>query len=258
MLAHDVNGPAIDGSTAAPVLVLGSSLGTTAAMWQPQVEVLARHFRVVRFDHRGHGRSPVPDGPYALADLGRDVLTLLDHLGLDRVSYAGVSLGGMVGMWLAANAPQRIDQLGLICTSACVPPASKWLKRAETVRSEGMAAIADAVVDAWFTPRFRDAHPETFASFLAMIRAAPPLGYAGCCAALAGMDLRPELAQIVAPTLVIAGASDVAIPPDHGRAIAEGVPDSRFELVAGAHIANVESADAVTTLLLDHMMGADR
>jgi 3-oxoadipate enol-lactonase len=252
MLGYDIDGP-----SAAPALLLGSSLGTTAAMWQPQVEVLSRHFRVVRFDHRGHGRSSVPDGPYALADLGRDVLALLDDLGLDRVSYAGVSLGGMVGMWLAANAPQRIDRLGLICTSAYVPPPAKWLTRAETVRTEGLAAIADAVVGAWFTPQFRDAHPETFASFLAMMRAAPPLGYAGCCAAIAGMDLRTELPRIVAPTLVIAGASDLAIPPDHGRAIAEELPGSRFELVAGAHIASVESADAVTTLLLRHMMGAD-
>jgi 3-oxoadipate enol-lactonase len=246
----------IDGPDDAPVLVLGSSLGTTRDMWINQVSALSERFRVMRFDHRGHGESEVPPGPYRLEDLGRDVIALLDYMGVDRVAYAGVSLGGMIGQWLAINAPGRIDRLALICTSAYLPPAQNWIERAETVLRDGPEAIADTVVGRWFTPGFAERSPDTVAEARGMLVGTPPVGYAGCCRAIAAMDQRDGLPSITVPTLVIAATDDHSIPPDHGERIAAAVPGARFELVPGAHIAAIESADRVTALLLDHFAGA--
>lgn len=239
----------------APVVLLGSSLGATLEMWDPQVPALAERFRVVRFDHRGHGRSPVPSGPYEIEDLGRDVLALLDRLGVQRASYAGVSLGGMVGMWLGAHAPDRVERLALVCTAAHLPPASAWAERAAAVRAAGTTeAIADAVVQRWLTPAFARERPEVAAGLRATLAAQPPEGYAACCGAIERMDLRPVLGAIRAPTLVVAAADDPSTPPEHGRAIAAAVPGARFELVAdAAHLASVQRPETVTALLLDHL-----
>ena len=240
----------VDGPPDAPTLLLGPSLGSTIAMWSPQVPALARHLRVVRFDHRGHGQSPVPPGPYTVDDLGHDVLALLDHLGVATAHYAGLSLGGMVGMWLGAHAPERIDRLALLCTGAYLPPAQAWRDRAAAVRSSGMAAVADAVLARWFTPGFGDID-----AYRRMLLASPVEGYAACCEAIAGLDLRPVLGAIRAPTLVIAGASDPATPPALAHEIAAAVPGARLATVAAAHLANVECADAVTELLARHLVG---
>jgi 3-oxoadipate enol-lactonase len=252
-LAFDMDGPA-----GAPLLVLGSSLGTTGAMWEPQMEALTQRFRVLRFAHRGHGQSDVPDGDYTLADLGGDVLALLDspEVAAERVCYAGVSLGGMVGMWLAAHAPVRIERLALVCTSAHMPPPEAWNERVAAVRSGGMEAVADTVVGRWFTPEYAQAAPETVALFRDMLCATPATGYAGCCAAIAAMDLRDELGQISAPTLVVSGVHDPSTPPDHGHLIASSVPGAQFALVSGAHMSNVEAPRAITELLLTHFAGA--
>jgi 3-oxoadipate enol-lactonase len=247
-LAYD-----IDGDDGAPTLLLGSSLGADAGMWRPQVGALRRHFRVVRYDHRGHGRSPVPGGDYDLEDLGRDVLSLMDTLEVERVSYAGVSFGGMVGMWLAINAPERVDRLALICTSAHLTPASAWRDRADLVRAGGMAPVAETIVGRWFTPSFRRTSPEVIAEVRRAFEATSPAGYSACCLAIGGMDLREGLGRITAPTLVIGGADDEAIPPAHGEAIAAAVPGARFELVNGAHLTNVENAATITPLLVTHL-----
>lgn len=243
------------GPPGAPVLLLGGSLGSNLDMWRPQLPALA-DLRVVRFDHRGHGASPAPPGPYRIDDLGRDVLALLDRLGIARASYCGLSLGGMVGMWLAANAPDRIERLVLICTAAHLPPADGWAARAEQVRSAGMGSIADAVLGRWFTPRFRAALPAKVAPYRAMIAACPAEGYAGCCEAIGGMDLRDDLPRITAPTLVIAGADDPATPPEHGERIHAGIAGSRLVVLPGAaHLANVEQAAAIGQLIKDHVSG---
>lgn len=249
----------MEGPDGAPVLVLGNSLGTTRACWQPQVPALARHFRVLRYEHRGHGppgaQSPAPPGPYSIADLGRDVLALLDEHGVGRVLYCGVSLGGMVGMWLAANAPDRIGALGLSCTSAYL--AAGYAQRAVTVRAEGTGSIAAQVVTRWFTPAFRAASPQVAEAFLAGLAGTADEGYAGCCEAIDGMDLRPSLGSIAAPTLVIAGAEDPATPPPHGAAIASAIPGARLRVIRGAsHLANVSAAAEVTALLLAHLRAA--
>lgn len=241
----------VDGPDDAPVLLLGGSLGSTADMWLPQVPRLRQRLRVVRFEHRGHGRSPAPPGPYTMDDLGRDVVELIDHLGVSRVHYAGLSLGGMIGMWLATQAPERVDRLALLCTGACLPPAQGWLDRAATVRDEGMAAVADAVVARWFTAAVEDREP-----YRRMLLGTTVDGYAGCCEAIGSCDLRPAIGAIAAPTLVIAGAEDPATPPELGREIADAVPGAAFVVIPGAaHLANVERADVVTELLAAHLEG---
>jgi 3-oxoadipate enol-lactonase len=239
----------------APALLLGASLGTTLEMWAPALPALARRRRVVRFDHRGHGRSPVPEGPYEIADLGRDVLGLLDRLGLERVSYAGVSLGGMVGLWLAAHAPERIERLVCICSSAHLPPPQAWADRADAVRAAGsVAVIADGVLERWFTPAYAQSHPDAIAWVGAMLRSSSPRGYAACCGTIERLDLRCDLESITAPTLAVGAVGDLAIPPAHSEAIAAGVPGARLEMLAhGAHLAAVECAGEVAELIERHL-----
>jgi 3-oxoadipate enol-lactonase len=245
------------GPPGAPVLVLGNSLGTTGELWEPQLGPLSRRFRIVRYEHRGHGGSPAPPGPYAIADLGADVLALLDARAIGTARYCGVSLGGMVGMWLAANAPDRIEALALCSTSAYLPPAEFWQDRAALVRTDGMASISRQVVARWFPPAYQAAHPGTVAGFVSTLeREVAPEGYAGCCDAIAAMDLRPLLASVTAPTLVIAGAEDPATPPWHGAVIASSIPGARLRVIRGAaHLANVSASAEVTAALLDHLAG---
>jgi 3-oxoadipate enol-lactonase len=240
-----------------PVLLLGPSLGSTTAMWDPQIAALAERFRVVRYDHRGHGGSPVGDGPCELADLGADVVALLDTLGVDRAHVAGLSLGGMVAMWLAVNAPERIDRLALCCTSAKLGPPQMWRDRAAAVRDAGSTSvIADAVVERWLTPAHAEAHPELLGSLRAMIASVDPAGYVACCGAIERMDLLPDLHRVVAPALVLAGREDAATPPEHAEAIAERIDGARLEIVDdAAHLANVERPEEVTRRLLGHLAG---
>jgi 3-oxoadipate enol-lactonase len=243
------------GDENAPVLLLGCSLGTALAMWEPQVAPLAEHLRVIRYDHRGHGASPAPAGPYEIEDLGRDVLALMDRLGVERASLGGVSLGGMVAMWLGANAPDRVERLVLCCTSAHMPPASAWADRAAAVREAGSTeVVADAVVERWLTPAFAREHPETQAWLRAMLLATDAEGYAACCGAIERMDLRDALPSITAPTLVVSGSDDEAAPPAHQRALAEAIPSARLETIGpAAHIGTVERAGEATALILDHL-----
>jgi 3-oxoadipate enol-lactonase len=247
----------IDGPDGAPPLLMGGSLGTDLTMWDGQLG-LADAFRLIRFDHRGHGGSPVPDGPYSLDELGRDVLALMDSLGLERASLCGLSIGGMVGMWLAAHAPERIDRLILICTTAYLPPAEAWQERAAAVRAAGtVEAIADTVIERWLTPAFAAEHPDVRARLRAMLAATPPEGYAACCAAIETMDQRAQLGRITAPTLVISGAQDQATPPEMQREIATAISGARLVSVEpAAHVAAVERPDTITELIRDHLTRA--
>jgi 3-oxoadipate enol-lactonase len=247
-LHHVVDGPET-GPPVGPPLVLGGSMGTSLEMWRPQLPALAARHRVVRYDHRGHGGSPVPPGPYTLDDLGGDVLRLLDTFGVSTVDYAGLSLGGMVGIWLAAHVPERIGRLALLCTAAHLPPEVGYRQRAALVRARGMAAVVEQVTGRWFTPAFP---PERREPYRAMLAGTPAEGYAGCCEAIAGMDLRPALSEITAPTLVVAAADDPAIPPRYAGQIAEAVTGSRLVVLDyAAHLASVEQAGTVDRLLLD-------
>jgi 3-oxoadipate enol-lactonase len=244
----------VDGPADAPVLVLAGSLGSTVEMWRPQLPALTERFRVVRVDLRGHGRSPTPQGPYRVAELADDVRELLDRLGLARVDWCGLSLGAMVGMHLASETPDRIGRLALLCTSAHFPDPTAWEQRIAAIAGRGTAGIADTVVARWFTPGWADGHPGVVAEAEAMVAGTSDAGYAACCAALVAWDHRDRLPAIAAPTLVVAGADDLATPAEpHARTIAEGIPGARLEVVPGAHLANIESAEAVTALLTGHL-----
>jgi len=244
----------VEGPPGAPAIVFLGSLGSDLAMWEPQAEALRGEFRVVRLDTRGHGASPAPPGPYSVAGLGGDVLATLDSLGIERASLCGVSLGGSLAIWLAANAPERVERLVVCFSSAYYGGREAWLERAAVVRAEGTDAVADAVLSRWFTPALAARDPEFVARMRAMIATTPAEGYASCCEALAELDLRDELARIEAPTLVISGSEDPATPAEHGERIAAGVPASRFVLVSGAaHLGNLERPDVVTGLIREHL-----
>jgi 3-oxoadipate enol-lactonase len=245
----------VDGADDAPPLVLSNSLGSTSEMWDPQVPALSERFRVIRYEVRGHDAAPVPHGPYSIAELGGDVVALLDRLGIERAHFAGLSLGGMTGMWLAVNAPGRVGRLVLLCTSAMLSREHDWPLRARTVREQGTAAVAEAVVERWFTPGFAEANPDVAARMRAMVADTPPEGYAGCCDAIDAMDLVEDIATVRAPTLVIGGREDPATPPHHAEQIAGRIPGARLELVNAAHLANYERPEEVTRLMLSHLGG---
>jgi 3-oxoadipate enol-lactonase len=244
----------MEGPEDASVLVLSNSLGTSLDMWREQAPALRERFRLLRYNHRGHGGSPVPPGPYTIEDLGRDVIALLDRLGVERFSFCGLSLGGMVGMWLASEAPERIDRLVLCCTSARFDPEA-YESRARTVRQHGVTKVAEAVLERWFTPAFRESHPEVAEWAMDMLHDTPPEGYAGCCEAIAAAELPGRLGVIRAPTLVIAGADDPAAPPDRLEFIRDSVPEAHLIVLSpAAHLANVEQPRAATRAILDHLV----
>jgi 3-oxoadipate enol-lactonase/4-carboxymuconolactone decarboxylase len=244
----------VDGPTDAPPLVLLGSVGSTSDMWQPVLAPLREQFRVIRLDHRGHGGSaPSPVGaPASLADLGADVLTTLDALDVQRADWVGLSLGAMVGMWIAAHRPERVGRLALLCTSAYL--GNPYVERANLVRADGMAAVADAIVDRWLTSPFAARNPELRDELRAMVAGIDAESYAQCCDAIGMMDLRPDLGRVASSTLVIAAEDDPATTPDHLRVIADGIPRARFELLAeAAHVATYEQPARIAALLLRHL-----
>ncbi|WP_409330720.1 3-oxoadipate enol-lactonase [Trujillonella humicola] len=252
-VAHTEDGPA-----GAPVVVLSNSLGATRAMWDPQVPALAERYRVVTYDTRGHGESPAPAGPYTLDDLVDDLVALLDRVGAARAHVVGLSLGGMTALRLAAREPARVSRLAVLCSSAKADPQG-FLDRAAAARSGGTAPLAATVVSRWLTPPYAADHPDLVARLEAMIAAADDEGYAACCEVVAGMDLRADLARITAPTLVVSGAEDPALPPAHQEAIAAGIAGAELLSVSpAAHLANLERTPEVTGALLAHLDGAGR
>ncbi|MCD2193833.1 3-oxoadipate enol-lactonase [Actinomycetospora endophytica] len=232
-------------------LVLLCSLGSTVDMWAPQREELARERRVVTMDTRGHGGSPVPAGPYTVAELADDVVETLDDLGIGRAAFAGLSLGGAMSQAIALRAPDRVVSLALLCTAARFGNLATFSDRAVKARAEGVEAIAAGVVTRWFTA---DADEDMVARMQAMIAATPPEGYASCCEAIVGWDSRADLGRISAPTLVISGAEDPATPPADGEVLADGIPGARLEVVPdAAHLASYQRPDVVTGLLAEHL-----
>ncbi len=241
-----------EGPRDAPVLVLAGSLGSTLEMWRPQASLTGR-FRVIRLDHRGHGGSPVPPPPYRMADLAADSLALLDRLGLDRVAWCGLSLGGMVGMYLGSEAPERLSSLTLCCTTACFPDLTPWRDRIAAVRGGGTAPIAESVVSRWFTPEWAAANPDAVAETVAMVAGTPDEGYLGCCQAIEAWDHRDRLPAVAVPTLVIGGSADLSTPVEpHSRTLVDGIPGARLEVVHAAHLATIERADETTALIAEH------
>lgn len=248
----------IDGPAGAPVLAFSNSLGTSADMWAPQIPELTARFRVLRYEHRGHGGTTAPaPGPYTIADLGADLVDLLDHLGVERASLCGLSLGGMVALWVAAHRPERVDRLVLACTAAELGPPEGWAQRAAAVREAGSVSVLLAgLLGRWFTPGFVDARPDVAQLMAAMLGGADAEGYAGCCEAIAAMDQRPDLKAVRAPTLVISGAADPVTPPERGLELQAGIPGASLTVLAGAsHLANLEQPGAFTAAVADHLSG---
>jgi 3-oxoadipate enol-lactonase len=245
----------IDGDELAPWLMLSNSLGTNLAMWEPQMPGLLQHFRVLRSDTRGHGLSNAPSASCSIADLGRDAIALLDHIGITQTHFCGLSLGGMTGMWLAANQSTRIGRLVLCNTSPLMAPPANLDTRIALVTKGGMASIAGNVIDRWFTADFQARSPASIAIVHQMLLETPAAGYAACCAAIRDMDQRASLASISHPTLVIAGTRDIATPPQDGKLIAERVAGSTYIELDAAHLSNWEQAAAFSACLSDFLQG---
>ena len=241
----------VDGPESAPALVLSNSLGTTLHMWDAQVAPFTRDFRLVRYDRRGHGRSGVPKGPYTMERLGRAVL---DALGIERVNWCGLSMGGMVGQWLGANAPERVERLVLTNTSSYFADKTMWNERLKLVREKGVAAFAAANMERWFTKGFRERSPKVVAWMQEMFAATPLEGYIACGEAVRDMDHRELLPKIKAPTLVVAGKHDPGTPPDANEYIKDHIPVARFTLLDAAHISNVEQPEAYTKAVLEFLL----
>ncbi len=234
---------ALEGQTGTPVLAFSNSLGANYSMWDPQVPGLRKRMRVLRYDTRGHGQSSLTAGPYSIEQLGKDLVALLDALDLDRVHFCGLSMGGMIGMWLGVNAPERLNKLVLCNTAARIGTPETWNARIEAVRKNGMKSVASAVVERWFSPAFHQIAPATISKTQKMLEAANPEGYAGCCAAVRDFDFREQLSRIRLPTLVIAGAHDPATPPADGRFLAHQIPGARYAELNAAHLSNIEDQD---------------
>jgi len=243
-----------DGPEDAPVLLLSNSLGARVDMWLPQLGAFTRHFRVLRYDSRGHGQSAAPPGPYGMEQLTFDVVGLLDALEIERTHFCGLSMGGMVGQVLALRAPERLNRLALCNTAALIGPPDLWDARVAAVAAGGTAVLA-AVLDRWFTPAFRQQFPDRVAPFAKMLRETNPRGYIACCRAIQDHDLRSTVAAIAVPTLVIAGTHDVATPPSEGRFLASAIPGAAYVELSVAHLSNVEAADAFTTAVLAFLNG---
>ncbi|MDB5572246.1 MAG: 3-oxoadipate enol-lactonase [Hyphomicrobiales bacterium] len=231
----------VDGPEDAPALLMSNSLGSNLSMWDPQMASLARRFRVIRYDSRGHGASEVTPGPYSVEQLGRDALGVLDAVGVEKAHFIGLSLGGVVGMWLLLNAPERIDRAVLSNTSAHFGNPDSWNARIRTAMAEGLDGLADATMDRWFTADFQEAHPETVARIADAFRATAPEGFCAAAAAIRDCDLREAIRSISNRVLVIVGTQDPSATPSAGGLIAEHIPGARLVALEAAHLSNTQA-----------------
>ncbi|MGE0564623.1 MAG: 3-oxoadipate enol-lactonase [Pseudolabrys sp.] len=243
----------VTGPDNAPVLMLSNSLGTNLHMWDDQVPEWSKHFRIVRYDRRGHGQSGVSPGPYSFERLGRDVLAILDALKIDKVNWCGLSMGGMVGQWLGANAPERINKLILSNTNGHVADKTPWLDRIKFLREKNLADLVGPNMERWFTKGFRDSHPAVIKRFTDMFLATDKAGYVANCQAIAELDFRATNPKITAPTLVIVGNADPATPPAAGEAIAKAIPGAKVVGLDAAHISIIEQPALYTRTVLDFL-----
>jgi len=245
----------IAGSNNAPVLMLSNSLGTNLHMWDEQVGEWAKHFRVIRYDRRGHGKSGVPKGPYSMERFGRDVISVLDALKVRKTNWCGLSMGGMVGQWLGAYAPDRVEKLVLSNTNFYYADKGPWADRIKFVQEKGLAQLVDPNMERWFTKEFRARAPQTMARMKEMFLATNPAGYIACCEAIRDMDFRDSNSRITAPTLVIVGAQDPATPPSAGQAIAAQVKGAKVASLDAAHISNMEHPKLYAETVLNFLRG---
>ncbi len=243
----------IDGPADAPPLLLINSIGSTREMWARNVPAFTTAFRVIRYDARGHGQSPVPEGEYTIDDLGRDALAVLDAAGAASAHVCGISLGGLTAMWMGVHAPDRVSRLVLANTAARVGSRESWSERIALVRARGMTAVADLAIPNWFTAAFRERDPDTVHAFRTMLQACPVEGYLGCCAALRDADLRDDIVRIASPTLVIGGRADRSTSVDGAELIRARIPGARLVVLDSAHLSNVEQSEAFSSAVLDFL-----
>lgn len=243
----------VEGPDGAPALMLSNSLGTTLSMWDPQARAFAEKFRLIRYDRRGHGQSGAPKGPYSMERLGRDVLAVLDALRIEKTNWCGLSMGGMVGQWLGANAPGRMGRMILSNTACYYADKEIWNGRIRLLREKGLAAVADGTMERWFTSGFRGRSPQTIARMSEMLLSTPLEGYIACCEAVRDMDHRDILAKIKAPTLIIAGKQDPATTVENAEFIRDRVAGSELALIDAAHISNIEQPGTYTKTTLEFL-----
>jgi 3-oxoadipate enol-lactonase len=239
-----------DGPPTSPVLMLSNSLGSDLTMWDRQIPALARHFRVLRYDSRGHGKTDAPPGPYTIDQLGRDAAALVETLISGTVSFCGLSKGGMVGMWLGVHHPAIVRRLVLANTSANLATRSVWDDRIRAVSASGMGAVAGTVIERWFTAEFRQRSPAVVDACRRMLVSTPVQGYAACCAAIRDMDQTATISSIKHPTLVIVGDYDPATPPSHGEFIAAAIDGAELHRLPAAHLSNIEAHEEFNDVLV--------
>jgi 3-oxoadipate enol-lactonase len=245
----------LTGAPSAPALVLSNSLGTTTAMWEPQLAEFEKSFRVLRYDTRGHGQSEVTLGPYTFGQLAQDVVLLLDALKIEQAQFCGLSMGGLTGLQLGLNASGRFKKMVIASSAAKFGTAEGWDKRIAAVRASGMKLVAGQVVERWFTKEFREAAPRTVEAMRRMLETTAPDGYVNCCMALRDADLRERLAEVRTETLIISGTQDAVSPPADGKLLASGIPGARYCELNASHLANVEAAEEFTRETLRFLTG---
>lgn len=256
-IAGDAFNVLVEGEADKPVLMISNPLATNYRLWDPQMPALLEHYRVVRYDSRGHGNSVVSEGPYSIEGLGHDALAILDALEIDRVDWLGLSLGGIVGLWILANAPERIGRAVLANTAAQIFGPEVWNGRIETARATGMDRTAEIVAGRWFTEAFLNDHPEAVEPVLSMVRATPLQGYLAGCAALRDTDLREAIRSITRPVLVINGKYDLSTPPEFGALVADSIEGARIVTLEAGHISNIEDEKNFTRAVISFLTAAE-
>lgn len=243
----------VEGPANAPVLMMSNSLGTNLHMWDDQAPAFSKQFRLVRYDRRGHGKSEAPKGPYTMDRLGRDVLSIADALGVKKFNWCGLSMGGMVGQWLGANAPERLEKLIVSNTHYYYGDKQPWHDRIKFAQDKGLAALAPMQMERWFTKGFREKNPQPIAKITEMFVATPVGGFVGCCEAVRDMDFRQSTPTITVPTMVIVGSQDPATPPAAGEDIHKMIKGSKLVAIDAAHLSNVEQPKAYTDAVLNFL-----
>jgi 3-oxoadipate enol-lactonase len=247
-IVYDIAGP-----SDRPPLLMCHALSTSAEVWAPQVPSLTRHYRVIRPDMRGHGRSEAPAGEYTIEQLGADAIAVLDAEGVERAHVCGLSIGGLVVMWLAIHAAGRVNRLVPVSTAPRITQPDLWTERIRQVRNGELETIADRAMERWFTTDYRERHPEVVSRHHAMVTSCAPDGYVGCCAVLRDTDLAEDLRRVEAATLVICGSSDPVTTPSDAEAIRSRIPGSQMLTLDAAHLPNVERAEEFSSALMEFL-----
>ncbi len=244
----------ISGAEHLPVLVFSNGLGTTMHMWEPQVAAFSRHFRMLRCDTRGHGQSGITPGPYTIEQLSSDIVGLLDALQIARANFCGLSMGGLIGMFLGTNAGDRFHKIVLCDTAARIGTNDSWNTRIQAVQNGGMKAISAGVIERWLTASFRTSHPGETQTIQAMLEAANPEGYIACCAALRDADLRNAIRKIRNPCLALTGTHDTTSPPEEAHFLERSIPGAAYAEISAAHLSNVEARDEFNRHVLPFLL----